>query len=320
MPKAGLSLIVLGLVLAYGGCVPKPATPAEAPPSAPAVALVVKTLTNPFFIEMEKGARRAERELGFVLRVKSAAQETSIDQQIAIIEGLIQDQVAAIVIAPGSSTELIPVLKKAQDQGIRLVNIDNQIDPAAAEKAGLKAVPFISVDNVEGALLAARHLVKGVKAPAEAAILEGIREAANANQRKAGAEKAFAENKYVRLVASRSANWKIDEGRDVTAALFRDHPQIRYLFAANDMMALGALEYLKEAGLTSVSVAGYDALEQARTAIAEGRMVATVDQQADQQGYIGCVTAMRLLRGEIVEPLVLVDVRLITKESLGSQP
>jgi ribose transport system substrate-binding protein len=161
-------------------------------------------------------------------------------------------------------------------------------------------------------------LVAGVKAPVKVAILEGIREAANANQRKAGAEKGFAENPNVRVVASETAHWKIDEGHDVTKALFAQHPDIGLVFAANDMMALGAAEYLKEAGLTRVKVAGYDSLDQARTAIREGRMAATVDQQADQQGYIGCVTAMKLLIGESVPATVTVEVRLVTRESLAA--
>jgi len=37
------------------------------------IALVMKTLTNPFFIEMEKGARKAESELGIDLIVKTGA-------------------------------------------------------------------------------------------------------------------------------------------------------------------------------------------------------------------------------------------------------
>ena len=40
------------------------------------IALVMKTLTNPFFIEMEKGARKAESELGIELIVKTGAKET----------------------------------------------------------------------------------------------------------------------------------------------------------------------------------------------------------------------------------------------------
>ena len=78
----------------------------------------MKTLTNPFFIEMEKGARRAEQTLGVDLLVKTAAQETSIEQQIQIVDDLIAEKVNAIVIAPGDSQRLIPVLKKAADGGI----------------------------------------------------------------------------------------------------------------------------------------------------------------------------------------------------------
>jgi ribose transport system substrate-binding protein len=313
-------VIFLGVVLAFTGCSGggSPNRPAAA--EKPVVALVVKTLTNPFFIAMEKGARKAEAELGFVLKVKSGAQETSIDQQIAIIEDLIAGKTAAIVIAPGSSTELIPVLKKAQDRGIQLVNIDNQLDPTASEKAGLRPVPFISVDNVKGAYLVAQYLVQGISQPTQALVLEGIREAANANQRKTGALQAFGENPRIQVVASETAHWKIDEGLEVTRLAFKAHPGIGVIFAANDMMALGAVEYLKEAGLTRVRVAGYDALDEARKAIAEGRMVATVDQQADQQGYIGCVTAIHLLQGAQVPSVVTVDVKLVTKDTVSPAP
>ena len=309
-------LVFVSFAFVLSGCGNQPNPPVSAAPVKPVVALVVKTLTNPFFVDMEKGARRAEKELGFTLKVKSAAQETSIDQQIAIIDALISDAVTALVVAPGSSTELIPVLKKAQDKGIILVNIDNQLDAKASAAAGLKPVPFISVDNVKGGYLSAKALTAGVKAPAEAAILEGIREAANANQRKQGAEKAFAENPAVRLVDSRSADWKIDEAYDVTKAIFMDHPNVKLLFAANDMMALGAIQYLSDSHRSGVKVAGFDNLDDARKAILAGHLVATVDQQADEQGYAGCVTAIKLLHGETVPALVEAPVRLVTKDHM----
>src|SRR4051812_10499789 len=84
--------------------------PAKARATHPRIALVMKTLTSPFFVEMEKGARRAEAELGVELLVKTATQETSIEQQIAIVEQLTRAKVDAIVIAPGDSYRLIPAL------------------------------------------------------------------------------------------------------------------------------------------------------------------------------------------------------------------
>jgi len=304
---------------------PAVATVAKAPAAAPApvpetarktVGLVMKTLTNPFFIEMEKGARRAEKELGIELQVKTAAQETSIEQQIQIVDDMISAKVDAIVIAPGDSQRLIPVLKKATDSGIKVVNIDNRLDPAAAGAAGLPAIPFISVDNEKGAYSAGKYLADTVRQPTEAAILEGIRSADNARLRAEGARRAFAENPAIRLVASESANWKIDEAYNVTRQLFAAHPNIKLLFAANDMMGLGALKYLQESGRSDVRLAAYDALDEAVAEVKAGRMACTVDQQAAEQGYQGIAIAMRLLKGESVPGQVLIDTRLVTADSL----
>jgi ribose transport system substrate-binding protein len=284
--------------------------------AGPRVALIMKTLTNPFFVEMEKGARRAQTETKVDLQVKTATQETSIEQQIELVEREIKAQAKAIVIAPGDSMRLVPVLKKAQDAGIPIVNIDNRLRPDAMAAAGMKPVPFISVDNEQGAFLAAKYLAGKAKVPTEAAILEGIRSAVNAQLRKAGAERGLQTRPGIKLVASETANWKIDEAYEVTRKLFKSHPHLGVLFCANDMMAIGAIKYLQEAGRGDVLVGGFDALAEARTAIQAGQLAVTVDQQADLQGYLGVMTAQKLMRGEAVPTELKVDVRLVTPESL----
>jgi ribose transport system substrate-binding protein len=280
------------------------------------VGLVMKTLTNPFFIEMEKGARRAEKELGITLIVKTAAQETSIEQQIQLVNDLITARVDAIVIAPGDSQSLVPILKKAVDAGIQVVNIDNRLDAQTQKQAGLADVPFVGVDNDAGAYKAGKFLAASVTGPAQAALLEGIRSADNARLRMEGAKRALGESRQIRIVASETANWKIDEAYRVSKAMFTKHPDIQLLFAANDMMALGAIKYLQESGRKKVKVVGYDALEEARAEIKAGRMTATVDQQAAEQGYQGVTLAMRLVKGEKVAAITLIDTRMISAEHL----
>jgi ribose transport system substrate-binding protein len=276
------------------------------------IALVMKTLTNPFFIEMEKGARRAEAEMKVNLQVRTAAQETSIEQQIQIVNDLIAAHVDAIVIAPGDSNSLIPVLQKAAAAGIKLVNIDNRLNPQAVVQAGLAPLPFISVDNDKAAYASAHFIAEGAHPGTQAAILEGIRSADNAQQRMAGARRAFAENKAITLVASESANWKIDEGYSVTKKIFESHPQVKLLFAANDMMALGAVKYLQESGKSQVKVVGYDALDEAVAEVQSGRMYATVDQQAAEQGYQGVAMALRMIKGEKPTPVTMIDTRVVS--------
>lgn len=317
-PIRCLAFLVLSLV--FAGCgegvdrEPAVAISTSPPPVVkPRVALVMKTLTNPFFVEMEKGARKAEIELGIELIVKTAAQETSFEQQVSIVEDLVQNKRAdALVIAPANAHHLIPAVRKARDAGIPVVIIDARLDATQLAEADLAGLPFISVDNEKGAYLAVKALSAGIEVPTTAAILEGIRSAENAQARKQGAERAFSENTAIRVVASETANWKIDEAYEVTRKMFELHPDIGLLFAANDMMALGALRYLSDNGLSSVKVAGFDALPEIRTMVDQGKLAVTVDQRAAEQGYQGVLYAIRLLKGEKVPSETLIDVELVS--------
>jgi len=317
----GLSLLACGQ---SSGPNVSSVVPSDTTASAPAanaapthqIGLVMKTLTNPFFIEMEKGARKAEKDLGVTLIVKTAAQETSIEQQIQLVNDLIEAKVAAIVIAPGDSQRLVPTLKKAADAGIKIVNIDNRLDPETLKQSGMGVVPFVSVDNDAGAYKAGRFLAESVTKPTQAAILEGIRSADNARQRMEGAKRALLENKSIQVVASETANWKIDEAYAVSKTLFKQHPGVQLLFAANDMMALGAVKYLLESGKAQVRVVGYDALPEALAEIRSGHLTATVDQQAAEQGYQGVALAVRLLQGKEVPAVTMIDTRLVTTHTL----
>lgn len=280
------------------------------------IALVMKTLTNPFFVEMERGAREAEDEFAIDLIVRTAAQETSIEQQIQIVNELIREEVDAIVIAPGDSVGLIPVLKQAQDAGIVVINIDNRLDAEFSESQGLIGVPFISVDNEQAAYLSARTISERIETPTNVIILEGIREARNAQDRKAGAMRAFAENPNINIVATETANWKIDEAYEVAGHLFDEFPDIGAVFAANDMMALGAIQYLSEHERSDVLVAAFDALDEAKQALQDGTLVVTIDQQAARQGYLGVEYAVRALNGETLPAETMVDALVVTVETL----
>jgi len=286
------------------------------PASDVRVALIMKTLTNPFFVEMEKGARRAQEESGIDLKVQTATQETSIEQQIQLVEQEIAAKAKAIVIAPGDSARLVPVLKKAQDAGIHVVNIDNRLNAQAMQAVDMKPVPFISVDNEAGAYKAAKFVADKIVKPTEVAILEGIRTADNAQQRRAGAERAFKGNPHLKIVAQETAHWKIDEAYELIQRMFKAHPNIGVVFCANDMMAIGVVKFLQESGKREVLVAGFDALDEAKTAIRAGQLAVTIDQQASEQGYRGVVTALQMLRGEAVPMEVSVDTALVTAQSL----
>ena len=192
-----------------------------------------------------------------------------------------------------------------------MVNIDNRLDRPFAVKHGF-VPPFVGVDNRLAATAAVRVLTAGVTTPTEAAIIEGIRGAANAENRKQGALDAFAENAAIRVVAQETANWKIDEAHNVAAHILATHPSVKLIYCANDMMALGVIRLLQEQNRTDVRVGGFDALAEVMPALQTGRMVVTVDQRAAEMGQRGVQTAVALLKGETVPAELMIDTVVVT--------
>src|SRR5258706_16407589 len=86
--------------------------------ASPRIALVLKTLNNPFFIDMQKGAEDAAKKLGVKLVVQAAEREVDVEKQMQIIENLIQTKVSALCITPSGSKEIVPPIVKTNPPGI----------------------------------------------------------------------------------------------------------------------------------------------------------------------------------------------------------
>ena len=98
--------------------------------------------------------------------------------------------------------------------------------------------------------------------------------------------------------------------------MLQAHTAIDTVFACNDMMALGAIEAIEAAGLTGkIRVLGFDAVDDARRALAAGTMEATVAQFPDEMGRVAVETAVKVLKGEPVPPETVVRIELVTREN-----
>ena len=108
------------------------ATPAAT--DKPTVALVLKTLNHPFFVDMRRGAQEAADRLGVTLQVQAAEREIDVEKQMQIVENLIQTGIKALCITPSGSREIISALVKARDASIPIIVVDTRVDAAAAER------------------------------------------------------------------------------------------------------------------------------------------------------------------------------------------
>jgi ribose transport system substrate-binding protein len=286
----------------------------QAGPAKPRVALVLKTLNSPFFMDLQRGAQTAAERLQVDLVVQAAEREIDVDKQMQIVENLVQTGVQALAIAPSGSREIVPALLKANAAGIPVIVVDTRVDAAAAAEAGLKLATFIGSDNYEGGRLAGRHLVEATGGKAHVVLLEGIPGHETGDSRLRGFRDAVKDTPGVKIVASQTANWERDQGYSVFQNLLQAHRELDAVFACNDMMALGAVEAIAAAGRTgSIRVFGFDAVEDARQAIEAGSMAASVAQFPAEMGRVAVESAVSLLKGERVSADQQVKIELVTK-------
>ena len=298
-----------------------PAVPAMAQTAAkPKVALVMKSLANEFFLTMENGAKAHQKANAgkYDLIANGIKDETDTAAQIKLVEQMIVSKVNALVIAPADSKALVPVLKKAVDAGIIVVNIDNKLDDAALKEKGF-TVPFVGPDNRKGAKLAGDYLGKQIKAGDQVGIIEGVSTTYNAQQRTLGFQDAM-KTAGAKVIGVQSGQWEIAPGNTVAAAMLNANPKITALLCGNDNMAIGAISAIKAAGkLGKVKVIGYDNINAIKPMLADGRVLATVDQFGSQQAVFGIETVLTALAGKKTQAtmggMIETKVALVTKDS-----
>jgi ribose transport system substrate-binding protein len=283
----------------------------------PTVALVMKSLANEFFLTMEDGAKDYQKQhsADFDLISNGIKNESDTSAQIDIVNQMIVKKVDALVIAPADSKALASVLKKAMDAGIKVVNIDNQLDVDVLKSKGME-VPFVGPNNRKGAKLVGDYLAKQLTAGAEVGIIEGVPTTTNAQQRTAGFKDAM-DAAQMKIVSTQSGNWEIDKGNAVASAMLNEYPNLKALLAGNDSMALGAVSAVRAAGKAGkVQVVGYDNINAIKPMLKDGRILATADQFAARQAVFGIDTALKMVKGEkleITNGVIETPVELVTK-------
>ncbi|ONI39799.1 D-ribose ABC transporter substrate-binding protein [Candidatus Epulonipiscium fishelsonii] len=299
-------LTTLALSACMTGCssgVEEPATTSEVETSVDdeiKVGFAVSTLNNPFFVSLVEGAELKAEELGVELVVVDAGDDVA--KQVSNIEDLMSKNIDVLVVNPVDSSAVSPIVGDVINKGIKTISVDRGVDGQTVDVA-------IASDNVQGAELATQYLLDKLGANAKVAELVGIEGSSAAINRGQGFHNIADANFDV--VSSQTANFNRAEGLTVTENILQANSDLQGIFAHNDEMALGAIEATSG---KDILVVGFDATDDALAAVAEGRMGATVQQQPSLMGAVSIETAVRLVNGETVDPVIGVEVELVTAE------
>ena len=203
-------------------------------------------------------------------------------------------------ILPNGDSDTPPIVEQAEEAGAYLVTQWNK--PADMDVADYDQwLSHITYNGVESGQQIGDALAEAIGGEGGIIALQGILDTGAAKDRFAGLEESLAANSGMKLLDQQTANFSRAEALEVTKTLLTKHgDDVKGIWAANDDMALGALEALKAAGKEGeVAVVGIDAVPDALTAIADGTMTATVSSDGPWQGGIGLAIGYCVATGEL---------------------
>jgi ribose transport system substrate-binding protein len=272
------------------------------------LAYTVPTLNSEFFVTMGKGAQQAAKDFGAKLLYQGA--NLDVNAQIKQVEDFIQQKVDVLLIQGADSAGIVTALDLAQKANIPVVT-------SGDKPKGGKIRVHIGFNNYETGEIAAGFIAKALNGKGNVVELIGRLGTETGRQKSEGVRRGFAKFAGLKLVASQPANFERATAVTVMENILQAQPSIDGLYAANDDMALGAVQAMKAANrLKGVVIVGTDGIDDAVDAIKRGEMAATIATPPFRQGYIAAETAIRLARGQPVPDCIKEFNQLISRGNL----
>ena len=271
------------------------------------IAVFTKNQTNPFFQNVRVGTENAAKQLGAKVIQYVPTRPDSIPEQLSQIEDVIIKKPNAVVFIPVDYKAMVPGVEKMNAAGIPVVNTTDH-------SAGGKIVAFIGIDDYKVAVTTARSLLNAIKGRGNVVIMEGVKGSLSSQDRVRGFNDVLKEFPNVKLLASQPGNFQRLNALQVMENLVQSFPVIDGVIAANDAMAIGAIEALDAANRKSV-VVGINGTKEAVEAIKAGKLLASGQADPFMQGCLSALVALRHLRHQPVPDEMYLKPSVIDKSN-----
>ena len=202
-------------------------------------------------------------------------------------------------------------MDKALAAGIPIVNVNSETKSAPTA--------FVGSRDEESARLAMEYIARRLGGKGEVVMMHGYLGQAAQLKRDAGARDVLARNPGLHLLADPTAEWDRAKAQTLMENWLTAHGEkIKAVFAQNDEMAMGALLAVEHAKMKDkIIIVGVDGIADALKAVKDGRLDATVFQDARGQGAGALETALKIMRKQPFDKQVFIPFQLVTKENIG---
>jgi ribose transport system substrate-binding protein len=268
------------------------------------IAVFTKNRSNPAYEAARAGADRAAKQLGADTAHYVPAKDDDPDEQSALIEAALRKKPDAVVLAPVQATRVNAAIARIHAAGIPLFGFVNPIPVGPC-------VTYVGADDYALGRAIARRLFEHLE-HGRVLLVSGPAASVTSHARMRAFRDAAAERAEIAIAGTCDGNYARDAAREAVADWLAANEVPDGCLAANDVMALGALDALHAARRRS-TVAGVNAIPEAIDAIKRGEMLATVDFSAMHMAYLATECAVRHLRGETVPDKIELPAEIVDR-------
>lgn len=298
-------IAVLLVAVVFTGCKPKSATQS----GQITIGVSYQDLQNEFVIRLQDAIRAEAKKLNVNL-VELDAQGHA-EKQIAHVENFAARGVNAIILNPEDEHASAPAVDAAVRHHIPIVVVNAIVSNLN------KANAYVGSPDVEAGRMEASEMMKILHGKGDIAVLQGPYGHSAELQRTKGIKEVLAKFLGVKIIAEQTANWDRAQALSVMENWLASGRKIDGVIAQNDEMALGALEAIQGAG-KHIPVVGTDAIPDALKAVADGKLAATVFQDAHAQGTMAVKLAVDLAEEKPVKHDNYIPFQLVTKANVAN--
>jgi ribose transport system substrate-binding protein len=277
------------------------------------IVVIPKGVSHFFWQSVHAGAEAAGKELSVEIVWKGPAQETDYAGQINIVEDAITRRVDGIVLAPAHGEALVPIVERARKEGIPVTIFDSGISTESY-------VSYVATDNRQGGVVAAHRLAEKLGGVGKVAILGVKAGSVSTDEREQGFQDTI-KQKYpgIQIVAFQYGEADRAKSLDRATDILTAHPDLNGLFASNESSTIGAVQAIKQKGLSGkVVLGGFDSSPNLIDDLKAGAIDSLVLQNPFKMGYEGVKALVQRLNGQTPERHIDTGVKLLTKDNLDT--
>jgi inositol transport system substrate-binding protein len=273
------------------------------------IGISYQNLQNEFVINIQDAVRAKAKELN--IRLIEVDGQGKAENQISQVENFLALDVDAIILNPFDQYGSAPVVSIAKREKKPIVVVN-------AIVANLdKANAYVGSNDQEAGRIAAGYIAELLNGKGNLALIRGPNGHSAEIQRTEGIMEVLNQHPDMKVIFDQSGNWDRTQGLELMENWLSTGKQLQAVIAQNDEMALGAQKAIEAAGKQKdILVIGIDAIPDALKAVKEGKLCATVFQDAKGQGTLALELAVKLCEGKPVEHMNYIPFQLITREDL----